>query len=163
VLVDTNTGNELVAALTPDIVIDEEGPHLGVADLEDEATEIGRPSRSALKGYHVSARPHVGAVSMSWRWKLALSALLFASATLLSGAPAPLIPKGDPHGDPLPEAALARLGTVRFRGLWPWCLAFTPDGSALASGGEDGKVHVCDHRTGREVRSFKAHGLYVTA
>jgi WD40 repeat protein len=152
-----------VAALTPDIVIDEEGPHIGVAGPEDEATEIGRPSRSALKGYPVSARPHLGGVSMFWRWKLALSALLFASAALLPGAPAPPIPKGDPHGDPLPEATLARLGTVRFRGLWVWCMAFTPDGRGLASGGMDGKVHVWNHRTGREVRSFKAHGLYVSA
>ncbi len=37
--------NELVAALTPDIVMDdEEHPHLEVADLEEDITEIGYPS-----------------------------------------------------------------------------------------------------------------------
>ena len=36
--------NALVAALTPDIVLeDEENPHLEVADLEDDITEIGYP------------------------------------------------------------------------------------------------------------------------
>jgi len=34
----------LVAALTPDLVLeDDENPHLGAADLEDEMTEIGYP------------------------------------------------------------------------------------------------------------------------
>jgi hypothetical protein len=36
--------DELVAALTPHIVIEEENPHMGVADLEDETTEIGYPT-----------------------------------------------------------------------------------------------------------------------
>jgi hypothetical protein len=36
--------NELVAALTPDIILeDEEPPHLEVADLEDDIMEIGYP------------------------------------------------------------------------------------------------------------------------
>jgi WD40 repeat protein len=43
-----------------------------------------------------------------------------------------------------------------------WCLAFSRDGKALASGGFNGYVHVWDARTGRERRKFKAHGLYVS-
>lgn len=36
--------NDLVAALTPDIVLeDEENPHMEVADLEEDITEIGYP------------------------------------------------------------------------------------------------------------------------
>jgi hypothetical protein len=38
--------DELVAALTLDVVLeDDENPHLGVADLEDETTEIGYPTK----------------------------------------------------------------------------------------------------------------------
>jgi hypothetical protein len=35
--------DKLVAALTPDVVEDEENPHLGVADLEEDIKEIGYP------------------------------------------------------------------------------------------------------------------------
>ena len=37
--------DELVAALTPDVVLeDDDNPHLGVADLEDDIAEIGYPA-----------------------------------------------------------------------------------------------------------------------
>jgi hypothetical protein len=60
-----------------------------------------------------------------------------AQAAERPGEPAPI--GTDRYGDPLPPAALARLGTVRWRHttgiVW---MAFTPDGKRLVTGGVDG-------------------------
>src|SRR6266851_7570737 len=49
----------------------------------------------------------------------------------------------DSQGDPLPPAAIARLGTVRLRhivrdGSGAACVVFSPDGRKLVSGGDVG-------------------------
>jgi WD40 repeat protein len=71
-------------------------------------------------------------------------------------------PRTDLYGDPLPEGAVARLGTIRLR----HCsgvdsVTFTPDGKSLVAAdsghGSDGKdSHICiyDPTTGAQVRSF---------
>lgn len=60
----------------------------------------------------------------------------------------------DALGDPLPQGAIARLGTVRFRHGGPiHRLLFTADGSDLISQGHDG-VRIWDKATGKQVGSL---------
>src|SRR5918993_2875488 len=61
--------------------------------------------------------------------------------------PAP--PKADALGDPLPDGALLRLGTLRFRHPSPVSeLALSPDGRTVVTAG--GAVIAWDTATGRE-------------
>ncbi len=62
----------------------------------------------------------------------------------------------DRFDDPLPDGALARIGTTRFRhGDFIGSLTFTADGKRLLSQGTDG-VRVWDAATGRELRHLNA-------
>src|SRR5262249_25239968 len=61
----------------------------------------------------------------------------------------------DAYGDPLPDGALARLGTVRLRqGSWILSLSLAADGKLLASSGI-ADVRLWDLSSGKELRSFK--------
>jgi RNA polymerase sigma factor (sigma-70 family) len=79
-------------------------------------------------------------------------------------APAGGRPRIDPHDDPLPVRASARLGTLRFRHGGPVCsLAFAPKDPILASAGYDRLVRLWDATTGREIRRFAGHAQFVSA
>src|SRR5207244_5877044 len=58
----------------------------------------------------------------------------------------------DARGDPLPDGAVARLGTTRLRpGDWIRAMAFAPDGKRLAVWGQE-RLTIYDTATGRELR-----------
>ena len=95
---------------------------------------------------------------------LALSLLTMTLAAVLtaparSGKPE----RTDRYGDPLPKGAVMRLGTVHFCQPFPWSLAFTPDGKALASGGYDNRIHLWDPETGKDLRIFEGHKSFVNS
>ena len=61
----------------------------------------------------------------------------------------------DRYGDPLPDGALARLGTSRLLHQDNIrAVAFVPDGKALASAGDDAVISLWEAATGRELRRF---------
>src|SRR5207302_559231 len=62
--------------------------------------------------------------------------------------------KLDSYGDPLPTGALLRLGTTRLRQPGGcYCVALSPDGKRVASGGVY-SVRVWDAATGVKLREF---------
>ncbi|HEV3341000.1 MAG TPA: hypothetical protein VG125_11605, partial [Pirellulales bacterium] len=80
------------------------------------------------------------------------------SAASAPPAPADEWPRArvDLFDDPLPDGAVARIGTTRFRhGDFIPSLAFTADGKRVLSYGLD-SVHVWDTATGRELRRLSA-------
>jgi WD40 repeat protein len=69
--------------------------------------------------------------------------------------PARAAATADPQGDPLPDGALARLGTTRWRqGSSITYMAFGSNGNTLVTAGQDGTVRLWDMATGQEVRRF---------
>jgi WD40 repeat protein len=70
----------------------------------------------------------------------------------------------DSVGDPLPEGAITRLGSVRlFHPGGVMAVAFAPDGKTLVSGGRDTKVHLWDPLTGKELGRLEGKGGWVGA
>jgi WD40 repeat protein len=67
-------------------------------------------------------------------------------------------PAFDQFGDPLPEGAVARIGTVRWNGRITTELAYSPDGKKLAAQCSDQSVRIYDPENGRELQRFRANG-----
>jgi WD40 repeat protein len=86
---------------------------------------------------------------MSLRKGLLALALLFVLGEPLRPAPPA---KTDQYGDPLPEGALARLGTVRLRHQHVHQVLFAADGKSLYSLGGDYTIRHWDAGSGRELR-----------
>jgi WD40 repeat protein len=96
---------------------------------------------------------------------LVLAALALGPSPLLRGEPPPAdAGRRDALGDPLPERALARLGSARLRhGAPVTALAYAPGGALLATGGRDGKVRVWAADGGRPLVTLAAHDEPVAA
>ena len=90
-------------------------------------------------------------------WLASLLCLAFVAWRPADAAPVPedrTRPHTDQYGDPLPDGALARIGTVRFRhGNTVSEVHFSPDGKTLAAIGYDA-VRLRDPTTGRELRHY---------
>jgi WD40 repeat protein len=64
-------------------------------------------------------------------------------------------PRLDLHGDPLPEGAVARLGSSRLRhDDWIRNLVFLPNGKSLMAATNEPFVRIWDVASGREVRQI---------
>src|SRR5260370_29130529 len=103
---------------------------------------------------------------MDWCRLLVAAVLAFAIQVSVRGEPPgskdPKRIRTDRYGDALPDGALARLGTVRFRHYSHIAaLAWSPDGKMLATGGgfNCGPIRLWDVATGKEVRRFVIDGI----
>jgi WD40 repeat protein len=97
--------------------------------------------------------------------------LLAAGMAIAPAESAPPVPERkqarvDRYGDPLPEGALVRLGTVRLRHSDPGTsFVFSRDSKTLISAGWGDTIRVWDRATGKEVRQFRGHrgGVFCVA
>src|SRR5438045_503571 len=65
--------------------------------------------------------------------------------------------------DPLPDKALARLGTIRFHPRKVIGVAFAPDGSILATASADSTVRFWNPATGRQTQCWERNETEVNA
>src|SRR6266851_8489535 len=86
--------------------------------------------------------------------RILIVGIIFLTNSTVTADP---LPRTDALGDPLPDFALARSGSVRWRhgGLID-ALAVSTDGTLIASHGVGDAVRVWDAKTGKPVRQFPA-------
>src|SRR5260370_38024669 len=94
-------------------------------------------------------------------WRIGCGLIWAATLLALSGSAQETEPKKpiavrlDHHGDPLPDSALFRFGTVRFRaGNCFQGLGMSSYGKFLALNNNQGKVNLIDAATGKEIRKI---------
>jgi len=63
----------------------------------------------------------------------------------------------DPYGDPLPEGALARMGTTRLRHYQLQAISFFPNGDKIASAGTDGLIRIWKVPDGTSIAILQGH------
>jgi WD40 repeat protein len=95
---------------------------------------------------------------LRWPFSLALFLVLTAFGRANDPPSAQGPPRVDRLGDPLPEGALARLGTERFR-MDGFLAALSPDGKLLAVADGWEAVRLLDAVTGRELRRLTAGSM----
>jgi RNA polymerase sigma factor (sigma-70 family) len=65
-------------------------------------------------------------------------------------------PGADQYGDPLPQGAIARMGTIRLRHAGhAFAVAFLADGNTVVSGGADGTLNAWEVATGKRIKHQK--------
>src|SRR5215831_9485829 len=70
----------------------------------------------------------------------------------------------DFYGDPLPEGAIARCGTIRLRhSEHVHAIAFSPDGKLMATGGGDSVIRLWDAASGELRGRLTGHEKNVSA
>jgi WD40 repeat protein len=77
---------------------------------------------------------------------------VFTAAVGPSAGDEPARPRLDAFGDPLPDGAIARMGSVRFRHAGLSDFTWLPDGKSVATIGQDGTVRVWEAETGRQLK-----------
>src|SRR5437870_11778009 len=98
------------------------------------------------------------------RHKALLLSCLLGLAWLATGPRTAAAPRTAADDDPLPKDALSRVGTVRFRtGDGILCLAYSPDGKTIASGGRNDPVRLWNAETGELIRTLAEHGVWAGA
>jgi WD40 repeat protein len=91
-----------------------------------------------------------------------LAALALGLSLVGAGVAADSPPRTDLYGDPLPDGAVARVGSVRFQhGGGAWHIVFSPDGKLVATTSPDGTARLLDVATGKEVRHFATDALWL--
>src|SRR5262249_47039472 len=89
------------------------------------------------------------------RYKLLTAGALLALGLVPFAADATPQQAKDQHGDSLPEGAIARLGTGRWRhGANAGFVTFLPGGKEVLSVGDDRTVRVWEYPSGKEIRHF---------
>src|SRR5262245_3995641 len=62
--------------------------------------------------------------------------------------------KTDLYGDPMPDHAVVRLGTTKFRGIGAYQASYSADGRLLVTGGWSFAAYLWDVETGRQIARF---------
>jgi WD40 repeat protein len=110
-------------------------------------------------------------IPLAFPWWLASLVVLLGTAVVdqVSGQPTPLppvearAPRVDAFGDPLPDGAFARLGTVRFRqGEQILAVAISPDGKTIASG-RLRTIHLWDAATGKRLHRLEGSDSWINS
>lgn len=90
--------------------------------------------------------------------RLLLSLRVWFAILAASGSAQAAAPLLDRFGDPLPEGAVARLGSARLRPEQPIVTgAFSPDSKLLATAGTEGGIVFWDTATGKEARRLRVN------
>src|SRR5262249_39033588 len=79
------------------------------------------------------------------------------------GPEAPAVTRKDLYGDPLPDGAVARMGSVQFRHAGLSHYGFRDGGKTLLTAGSDRVLRFWDAASGREVRTITLKGSAASA